>query len=115
MPRGVVTCLVRERSAGGPPAWGLQRGPRRLHRSADFTPHAFAHRADAPALVRLQDTMAPAGAIESAEIAADAGGRSRGYGTVRYSTKEGADAAVATLNGVEFEGRTLTVKLDRYG
>ena len=59
--------------------------------------------------------MAPAGAIESAEIAADAGGRSRGYGTVRYSTKEGADAAVATLNGVEFEGRTLTVKLDRYG
>ena len=59
--------------------------------------------------------MAPAGAIESAEIAADAGGRSRGYGTVRYTSKEGADAAVATLNGVEFEGRALTVKLDRYG
>lgn len=59
--------------------------------------------------------MTPAGAIESAEIAADAGGRSRGYGTVRYKTKEAADAAVATLNGTEFEGRALTVKLDRYG
>ena len=71
--------------------------------------------ADARVCLLQQDMMAPAGEIESAEIAADAGGRSRGYGTVRYTTKEGADAAVATLNGVEFEGRTLTVKLDRYG
>lgn len=59
--------------------------------------------------------MTPAGEIERAEIAADAGGRSRGYGTVRYTTKEAAEAAVTTLNGVEFEVRALTVKLDRYG
>jgi RNA recognition motif-containing protein len=59
--------------------------------------------------------MAPAGEIERAEIAADVSGRSRGYGTVRYATKEGADAAVATLNGAEFEARALTVKLDRFG
>ncbi len=59
--------------------------------------------------------MTPAGEIERAEIAADVSGRSRGYGTVRYTAKEGADAAVATLNGADFEGRALTVKLDRYG
>ncbi len=59
--------------------------------------------------------MAPAGTIERAEIAADASGRSRGYGTVRYATKEEADKAVSTLNGAEFEGRPVTIKLDRYG
>ncbi len=59
--------------------------------------------------------MSPVGAIERAEIAADVSGRSRGYGTVRYASTEAADAAVATLNGAEFEGRAVTVKVDRYG
>ena len=35
-----------------------------------------------------------------------------GYGTVRFSNKEDAEKAVATLNGVDFQGRTLNVRLD---
>ena len=59
--------------------------------------------------------MTPAGAIESCEIASDASGRSRGYGTVRFASKEEADKAVSSLNQVDFQGRPVTIKLDRFG
>ena len=40
--------------------------------------------------------------------------RSRGYGTVRYSSEEEASSAIATLNGADFEGRVITVRMDKY-
>lgn len=40
--------------------------------------------------------------------------RSQGYGTVRFTTKEAADAAVARYNGTDLEGRTLAVFIDRF-
>jgi RNA recognition motif-containing protein len=39
---------------------------------------------------------------------------SRGYGTVRYSTPEEAAAAIEQFNGTDLEGRTLSVRLDKY-
>lgn len=39
---------------------------------------------------------------------------SRGYGTVRYETAEEAQAAIEHFNGSELEGRTLSVRLDKY-
>jgi RNA recognition motif-containing protein len=33
---------------------------------------------------------------------------------VRFSTKEDADAACEKLNNSEYEGRTITVRLDRF-
>lgn len=41
-------------------------------------------------------------------------GRSRGYGTVRFATPEAAQAAIEQVHGSDLEGRTLTVKLDRF-
>ena len=41
-------------------------------------------------------------------------GRSRGYGTVRFTTVESATAAIEGKHATELEGRTLTVKLDRF-
>ena len=41
--------------------------------------------------------------------------RSRGYGTVRFATKEAALAAIEQFNGFMYEERALTVKLDRFG
>lgn len=38
----------------------------------------------------------------------------RGFGTVRFSSKEDADAACTKLNNTEYEGRTITVRLDRF-
>jgi RNA recognition motif-containing protein len=35
-----------------------------------------------------------------------------GYGTVRFANKEDAEKAVATLHGIDFQGRTLNVRLD---
>ncbi|KAI9815658.1 MAG: hypothetical protein M1826_001967 [Phylliscum demangeonii] len=36
-------------------------------------------------------------------------GRSRGFGFVRYSKDSDADAAIAAMNNVEFDGRTIRV------
>jgi hypothetical protein len=40
--------------------------------------------------------------------------RTRGFGTVRFTTAEDADAACQKLNNSEYEGRTITVRLDRF-
>ena len=33
---------------------------------------------------------------------------------MRYSSEEEASSAIATLNGAEFEGRVITVRMDKY-
>lgn len=50
----------------------------------------------------------------SAAVAADPSGRSRGYGTLRYATKEDAAKAMDAIAGRETEGRVVTVKVDRF-
>ena len=37
-----------------------------------------------------------------------------GYGTVRFVTEEEATRAIVTLNGAEFDGRIITVRMDKY-
>lgn len=63
----------------------------------------------------LKDLMAGAGGnIVRADVVYGRDGRSRGYGTVRYETAEEAQAAIEHFNGSELEGRTLSVRLDKY-
>ena len=38
----------------------------------------------------------------------------RGFGTVRYSTPDDAQAATQIMNGAEIGGRTITVRIDRF-
>jgi len=52
--------------------------------------------------------------VERADVVYDSWGKSRGFGTVRFTSKEDADAACAKLNNTDVEGRTITVRLDRY-
>jgi RNA recognition motif-containing protein len=48
------------------------------------------------------------GTVSRAQVVSDREtGRSRGFGFVEMS--EGGDAAIAALNGAQFQGRTLTV------
>jgi RNA recognition motif-containing protein len=56
----------------------------------------------------LRETFGQYGSVTRAQVVADREtGRSRGFGFVEMDT--GADEAVAALNGVDFQGRTLTV------
>ena len=56
----------------------------------------------------LQDTFSEYGTVTRAQVISDREtGRSRGFGFVEMS--DGAEAAIAALNGKEFQGRTLTV------
>jgi RNA recognition motif-containing protein len=58
----------------------------------------------------LEAMFAPHGAVRSAEVISDREtGRSRGFGFVEMETNEGAQAAIAALNGHEVNGRPLTV------
>lgn len=56
----------------------------------------------------LREAFSAHGNVTSAQIISDREtGRSRGFGFVEMS--EGADQAVASMNGAELQGRTLTV------
>ena len=58
----------------------------------------------------LKDLFAEAGTVTSATIIVDKiSGRSKGFGFVEMSSEEEAQKAIDTLNGKEFEGRTIVV------
>jgi len=58
----------------------------------------------------LQDAFAAHGPVVSVDLIMDkASGRPRGFAFVTMETKEGAEAAIAALNGKNVDGRDLTV------
>lgn len=62
----------------------------------------------------FQDLFEQYGEVSSANIITDREtGRSRGFGFVEMPNDEEGQAAIDALNGVEFEGKTLTVNVAR--
>jgi RNA recognition motif-containing protein len=58
----------------------------------------------------LQDLFAAHGPVTSVDLIMDKfSGKSRGFAFVTMETKEGAQAAIAALNGKDLNGRDLTV------
>ena len=58
----------------------------------------------------LQDLFSKHGPVSEVAIVQDrVTGQPRGFGFVTMSTAEGSKAAIAALNGTEFQGRALTV------
>src|SRR5262245_39880345 len=56
----------------------------------------------------LRDAFSQFGTVTRAQVVSDRDtGRSRGFGFVEMA--DGADEAIASLNGSQFQGRTLTV------
>lgn len=52
------------------------------------------------------------GDVQRADVAVGHDGRKKGFGFIRYATAEEASAAIEKMNGVEFMGRKLEVRLD---
>lgn len=60
----------------------------------------------------LSELFSDHGSVDSANVITDRmTGRSRGFGFVEMSTQAEAEACVASLNGTQYEGRTLTVNV----
>jgi RNA recognition motif-containing protein len=58
----------------------------------------------------LLELFGQAGTVETANVVEDREtGRSRGFGFVEMASKEEGEAAIAQLNGQEFNGRALNV------
>jgi cold-inducible RNA-binding protein len=58
----------------------------------------------------LRDMMASHGPVNEVSVITDkVTGRARGFAFVTMNTQEGATAAIAALNGKDFQGRALTV------
>jgi RNA recognition motif-containing protein len=58
----------------------------------------------------LREGFTKFGEISAAQIIFDKmSGRSKGFGFVEFADDAAADAAVAEMNGTEFDGRTITV------
>lgn len=62
----------------------------------------------------LKDMFADIDGLDRADVVSGSDGRSRGFGTVRFTTPESAQAAIANWNEQDLEGRTLAVFLDKY-
>ena len=60
----------------------------------------------------LKDHFAQCGAVDRAEVAEGPDGRKRGFGLIRFRSAVDAQNAIDRLNGVEFMGRALEVRLD---
>ncbi len=59
---------------------------------------------------RLTELFSAHGTVDSANVISDKmTGQSRGFGFVEMSSSAEAQAAIQTLNGTQFEGRSLTV------
>ncbi|PKI84142.1 hypothetical protein MVES1_002094 [Malassezia vespertilionis] len=61
----------------------------------------------------LKDLFRAAGNIQRADVALNADGRSRGFGTVLFASPEDAQNAVRLYHGYEYNGRILKVHFDR--
>jgi RNA recognition motif-containing protein len=62
----------------------------------------------------LREYFSGAGTVSSVSIITDREtGRSRGFGFVEMSTDDEAQAAIDMFDGVDFEGRKLTVNIAR--
>ncbi|MBX4195614.1 RNA-binding protein [Candidatus Parcubacteria bacterium] len=62
----------------------------------------------------LKDAFSKAGSVTSASIIIDRmTGRSKGFGFVEMANDAEAEAAINMWNGVDFEGRKLTVNVAR--
>jgi RNA recognition motif-containing protein len=61
----------------------------------------------------LKDMFVEVGEVERADVMQAPDGRSKGWGTVRFITKEAAASAIEQFHGSQLEGRTLTVFLDK--
>ncbi|KEQ82274.1 RNA-binding domain-containing protein, partial [Aureobasidium pullulans EXF-150] len=60
--------------------------------------------------VALRSKFEEFGAVEEAVVVKDRDtGRSRGFGFVRFSNEDEADAAIKGMNEIEFDGRTIRV------
>ena len=58
----------------------------------------------------LQNLFQPHGTVQSSQVIMDRDtGRSKGFGFVEMASDEQAQAAIATLNGQDVNGRALTV------
>ena len=59
---------------------------------------------------RLQEIFSAHGSVQSANVISDKfTGQSRGFGFVEMSSSSEAQNAIQSLNGTQFEGRSLTV------
>lgn len=58
----------------------------------------------------LGETFAQYGTVDSARVITDRdSGRSKGFGFVEMSTAEEAQAAISKMNGMQMDGRALSV------
>merc|ERR1712118_41188 len=63
----------------------------------------------------LRGTFEQIGTVVAAEVIFHAdSGRSKGWGTVRFSSPAEANDAIARFGGVELAGRPMTVMMDRF-
>jgi len=60
----------------------------------------------------LKEHFNTVGDVQYSNVAVGRDGRKKGFGFIRFATAEEASTAIEKMNGVEFMGRPLEVRLD---
>jgi RNA recognition motif-containing protein len=63
----------------------------------------------------LKNHFRQCGDVDDADVIEGADGRKKGFGIVRFRNEKDAESAISRLDGVEFQGRKLEVRLDKRG
>uniref|UniRef100_A0A7S0WHE3 RRM domain-containing protein n=1 Tax=Chlamydomonas leiostraca TaxID=1034604 RepID=A0A7S0WHE3_9CHLO len=115
--RGAAAAPARGAAAGGRGGRGAGRGAPAVERTGESSglqvvvrgiPWSYTWK-------ELKDMFADfGGSVERADVVYGEDGRSRGYGTVRFTTTDAAQAAIDKFNESEWEGRTLSVFMDKF-
>ncbi|GAB4821700.1 hypothetical protein N2152v2_008746 [Parachlorella kessleri] len=96
---------------GGPVAFGgmVQAGAAGQHTQLVFhgLPYSMAWQ-------DLKDLARQAGNVVHADVMLNPDGTSKGWGVVQYASAQDALGAIQRLNGMQYEGRIVTVKYDKF-
>jgi RNA recognition motif-containing protein len=112
---------------GGRGRGGSRSPPPRRERNNDRDSSPRRERSDAPGFqvyvgnlpwkttwFDLKDKFAEFGTVVRADVPRNEEGRSRGFGIVKFASEADMDSAISALDGSEFNGRTISVRRDKF-
>jgi RNA recognition motif-containing protein len=112
----------------GKPQGGQQRGQRsprggrggsaaRSPQRREYTPGFQVYVGNLPwktSWFELKDKFAEFGSVVRADVPRNEEGRSKGFGIVKFASEEDMENAIKSLDGTDFNGRTISVRKDKF-
>ena len=111
--RKIQVRLDRRATDGGPPASGRNTNPRGKEGDDEGTQLYVGNLSFDASWQDLKNYFNKVGHVKHADVIEGADGRKKGFGIVEFSKPRDASNAIRQLDGTEFLGRKIEVRMDR--